>query len=192
MYTVKINNKDIPLLTLQDYLKLSQGDAINYVEIIDKYLQLDLSTSKSQAEFQLLHLLAHSLNSEPNNIPYVTENNETVTVNLNMIQILEQKECVVTQDNVRVVFVEPTLAVNNFDNPVDIIISCIDKIYIDSEVFTLEDLESEELAIIYKIITAEEFDKIIDVLTNRLVLYIEHSEGIETVLGFENIMEIIS
>lgn len=187
-----INWKTIELLTLSEYTKLLNSDSKqSYIDILKSRFDLDArEISKSYGDYLILKLIGYSINEDQENIQkYIKD--DLLSINLNMIQLVNQDPYILETDKIKIQFIEPRYIQEA--TATEILISCITAIYIDGERLTIQDISKEEFKLVLTAITNDKFEEIINaLLKDKIHLYIQKEDKIEVITDFEKILEVIT
>lgn len=187
-----INWNTIELLTLSEYVKLLNSDSKqSYIDILKSRFDLDArEISKSCGDYLILKLIGYSINEDQDNI-YRYINEEPILINLNLIQLVNQDPYILETENLKIRFIEPRYIQEA--TATEILISCIDSIFIDGERFTIADITEDDFNVVLSAITNDRFEEIINsLLKNKINLYIQNKDKITTIVDFEKILEVIT
>lgn len=100
---------------------------------------------KALAEFLLVHLVGKSVN-------------EQVPVNLDKIILTKIDNIIKDFGKFKIEFTDPELFSD--DNVASMVTSCIDKVYVEDQVLSIDDLSNEELATVFSVIDEAIIDEV--------------------------------
>lgn len=152
MFTCTYFDKEFTFepMTIREYLKMmvlrdeSPEEFKTFIKGL-LYTHFGFLPRKALAEFLLVHLIGKSVNEQP-------------TIDLDKIILTKIDNITKDFGKFKVEFTNPELFSD--DNAALFVASCIDKIYVEDQVLSIDDLSNEELATVFSVIDESVIDEV--------------------------------
>lgn len=205
IFNIKVGNKNVDLkaITLREYMELlALGTGQEFKDKINGLLKPLDGFNKVEKEFALVSLLAKSITNHHQASYFCACGKETnVNIDYNLMQLVIPESDTVHSgmyqlSHFKVKLKYPTDLFSD-SNMFDLIISCIDGIYTESDVLRLEDLSDQEMD---NFINAFTVDDVLKIRKYLLAPFIQIAvpvkcecgqAGVKHVKGFRECLEIL-